>query len=157
MPLDYYKILGVLDDAEDIVIKAAYRALSQRYHPDKWSGNKKDAEEKMRELNEAYSVLSDPLKRREYDSKRNKNEYSEDKLDNVDNLFELIDATKRFGITTINILFEQVYSSSEVAQAKRIFNLEFGWQEGQDYRLNTQIRDSIFPVDLDLVKLNKKL
>ncbi len=91
MPLDYYKILGVLDDAEDIVIKAAYRALSQRYHPDKWSGNKKDAEEKMRELNEAYSVLSDPLKRREYDSKRNKNEYSEDKLDNVDNLFSSLD------------------------------------------------------------------
>ena len=91
MPLDYYKILGVLDDAEDIVIKAAYRAFSQRYHPDKWSGNKKDAEEKVRELNEAYSVLSDPLKRSQYDSKRNKNEYSEDKLDDVDNLFSSLD------------------------------------------------------------------
>ena len=35
---DYYRILGVLDDAEDIVIKAAYRALAQRYHPDRWQG-----------------------------------------------------------------------------------------------------------------------
>lgn len=75
---DYYHILGVLDDAEDIVIKAAYKALAQRYHPDKWSGNKDEATRKMAELNEAYMVLSDPIKRKEYDNSRDKNSYSEE-------------------------------------------------------------------------------
>ena len=36
---DYYRTLGVLDDAEDIIIRAAYKALAQRYHPDKWKGD----------------------------------------------------------------------------------------------------------------------
>ena len=56
---DYYRILGVLDDAEDIIIKAAYRALAQRYHPDKWSGDQVEATKRMAEINEAYSVLSE--------------------------------------------------------------------------------------------------
>jgi MoaA/NifB/PqqE/SkfB family radical SAM enzyme len=77
--------------------------------------------------------------------------------DNVDKFFELIDTTKKLGITTINVLFEQVYSSADVAQAKSIFNREFGWEEGRDYRLNTQIRDPIFPPDTDAVELKKKL
>jgi curved DNA-binding protein CbpA len=65
---DYYRILGVLDDAEDIIIKAAYRALAQRYHPDKWSGDQVEATKRMAEINEAYSVLSEPPKRKEYDN-----------------------------------------------------------------------------------------
>lgn len=75
MSKDYYRILGVLDDAEDIVIKAAYKALAQRYHPDKWSGDKNEATRRMSDINEAYSVLSDPVKRKEYDSTRDKNSY----------------------------------------------------------------------------------
>lgn len=64
---NYYIILGVLDDAEDIVIKAAYRALAQRYHPDKWQGNASEATSKMAEINEAFGILSDPQKRQTYD------------------------------------------------------------------------------------------
>jgi curved DNA-binding protein CbpA len=75
MSKDYYRILGVLDDAEDIVIKAAYKALAQRYHPDKWVGDKDEATRRMSDINEAYGVLSDPVKRREYDSTRDKNSY----------------------------------------------------------------------------------
>jgi hypothetical protein len=75
MSKDYYRILGVLDDAEDIVIKAAYKALAQRYHPDKWSGDKSEATHRMSDINEAYAVLADPVKRKEYDSTRNKNSY----------------------------------------------------------------------------------
>ncbi|MFA6593809.1 MAG: radical SAM protein [Candidatus Buchananbacteria bacterium] len=77
--------------------------------------------------------------------------------DNVDNFFELIDTTKKLGITTINVLFEQVYSAEEVAQTKNIFNQEFGWEDGRDYRLNTQVRNPIFPSDLDAGELKKKL
>jgi len=75
---DYYRILGVLDDAEDIVIKVAYRALAQRYHPDKWTGGKDDATKKMAEINEAFDTLSDPVKRKVYDSTRVKNQFEED-------------------------------------------------------------------------------
>jgi curved DNA-binding protein CbpA len=62
----YYQILGVLPDAEDIVIKAAYRVLAQRYHPDKNAGDSAVAS-RMAAINEAYATLSDPVKRAAYD------------------------------------------------------------------------------------------
>jgi len=62
-----YQVLGVQEDAEDIVIRAAYKALAQKYHPDKWSGDVSEATRLMAELNNAYKILSDPVKRREYD------------------------------------------------------------------------------------------
>jgi curved DNA-binding protein CbpA len=64
---DYYRILGVLDDAEDIIIRAAYKALAQRYHPDKWRGDTDEANKKMSDINEAYDTLSDFNKRKKYD------------------------------------------------------------------------------------------
>jgi len=65
---DYYAILGVTQQAEDVVIKAAYRALAQRYHPDRYAGLANDANRKMAEINEAYAVLSDPERRKAYDA-----------------------------------------------------------------------------------------
>ncbi len=69
----YYQILGVLDDAEDIVIRAAYKVLAQKYHPDKWSGSKDEATQRMSEINQAYTTLSDPQKRKTYDSELKQN------------------------------------------------------------------------------------
>jgi curved DNA-binding protein len=63
---DYYKILGVKPDASADEIKRAYRRLALKYHPDRNPGDKK-AEEKFKDIAEAYDVLSDPEKRKKYD------------------------------------------------------------------------------------------
>ncbi|MCL4183286.1 MAG: DnaJ domain-containing protein [Burkholderiaceae bacterium] len=67
---DYYKSLGVERDASADEIKKAYRKLARRYHPD--VSKEADAERRMRELNEAYAVLSDPGKRAAYDGLGNR-------------------------------------------------------------------------------------
>jgi len=67
---DYYAVLGVSPDAEDIVIKAAYRALAQRYHPDKNIADPAFSRKRMAEINEAYQVLGDPKLRNAYDLSR---------------------------------------------------------------------------------------
>ena len=64
--IDYYEVLGVSKDADDAAIKKAYRALAKKYHPDMNPGDA-EAEKKFKEASEAYAVLSDAEKRRQYD------------------------------------------------------------------------------------------
>jgi curved DNA-binding protein CbpA len=77
MQKDHFRTLGVIQDAEDVVIKAAYRALAQRYHPDKWTGSPAESTKLMSEINEAFDVLSDPVKKKEYSQRLASNEYYE--------------------------------------------------------------------------------
>ncbi len=67
MAEDYYKILGVKKDASEEEIKKTYRKLAMKYHPDHTKGDK-TAEEKFKKISEAYAVLSDKEKRKEYDT-----------------------------------------------------------------------------------------
>ena len=68
--MDYYAILGVHPTAEDIVIRAAYKALAQRYHPDRFAGSQDEAHRRMSDLTKAYEVLADPVRRQKYDRRR---------------------------------------------------------------------------------------
>lgn len=63
---DYYEVLGVDKNADEAALKKAYRVLAKKYHPDTNPGDK-EAEAKFKEASEAYAVLSDPEKRRQYD------------------------------------------------------------------------------------------
>jgi len=81
---DYYSILGVLASAEDVVIRAAYKALAQRYHPDKNQGSTIKTDEIMADISEAYNILSNKEKRAEYD------EYYKSS-NNIDNEYFRID------------------------------------------------------------------
>jgi curved DNA-binding protein len=67
MAKDYYGTLGVPRNASDAEIKKAYRKLAMQYHPDRNPGKEKWANEKFKEINEAYGVLGDPQKRKQYD------------------------------------------------------------------------------------------
>jgi curved DNA-binding protein len=65
---DYYAILGVPKNAPEKDIKSAYRKLARKWHPDANPNSAREAEEKFKDIQEAYEVLNDPEKRRKYDA-----------------------------------------------------------------------------------------
>ncbi len=67
MKRDFYEVLGVSRDASEIDLKKSYRKLAMKYHPDRNSSNRKESEEKFKEVKEAYEILGDPEKRAAYD------------------------------------------------------------------------------------------
>jgi len=76
--IDYYKALGIKKEASEAEIKSAYRKLAMKYHPDKNPGDK-NAENRFKEINEAYEVLSDPKKRIFYDNAEKDSIFSENR------------------------------------------------------------------------------
>ncbi|TRX02950.1 DnaJ domain-containing protein [Candidatus Methylobacter oryzae] len=90
MVKDYYRILGLANNAEDVVIHAAFKLLAQKYHPDKWLEEKEAANRRMKEINEAHNTLSDPLRKAKYDRRHGSNDPASDfyrvlgVLDNAD-------------------------------------------------------------------------
>lgn len=78
--MDYYKILEVSENADILKIKKQYRKLAMKYHPDRNAGDERAAK-KFREITEAYEVLSNEEKRKEYDYKReNENNHTKKKM-----------------------------------------------------------------------------
>ena len=100
---DFYQILGVMPDAEAVVITAAYRALASLYHPDRWKGDKTFATNKMADINVAYDTLSNPVKRAEY-NKNKTNSYSSfsDDSEETDTAFDtaLSELEKRWQVAS---------------------------------------------------------
>jgi DnaJ-class molecular chaperone len=98
---DYYQVLGVDQKATDQQIKDAFRKLAFKYHPDR---NKENpvAVEKMKGINEAYAVLSDPAKKREYDTLKNRFGSAD-----INRIFE--EMAKAFGLRGSNEIFKEFY------------------------------------------------
>src|SRR3990167_9459801 len=103
MKRDYYEILGVPKDADLQAIKKKYRSLALKHHPDRVpEEQKKEAEEKFKELSEAYGVLSDPQKRQMYD------QYGHSGIDQnytTDDIFKGADFSSVFGEMGLDDIF----------------------------------------------------
>jgi curved DNA-binding protein CbpA len=93
---DYYQILGVRRDASEEDIRKAFRHLALRYHPDHNPGNPKEAEEKFKEINEAYEVLGDGQKRRHYDQLINWSGYGRETIV-VEDIFRVFSHRRSWG------------------------------------------------------------
>lgn len=96
MSEDYYKILGLEKGASDSEIKKKYRKLAMKYHPDKTKGNK-GLEEKFKKISEAYAVLSDPAKKKEYDMYGSTGFHQRYSQEDIFRGFDLGDIFKEFG------------------------------------------------------------
>ena len=100
---DYFEILQISPAASDEVIKAAYKSLVKKYHPDNGKKEEFDAEEKMKAINEAYEILTDPDKRKAYLAQRNFRNEVVSKNEN---------SAKETGVTHINSYNEIVKKKS---------------------------------------------
>jgi len=104
--IDYYQILGVSRDATADEIKKAYRKLAMKYHPDKAKGDKKQAEEKFKQISEAYAVLSNPEKKKEFDefgSQAFRNKFSQE------DIFKGFDFSEIFDFGISDNIFSRIF------------------------------------------------
>ena len=93
---NYYSVLGLSNGASDVEIKKGYRKLAMKYHPDRNEGNKK-AEDKFKEISEAYAVLSDKKKRHQYDQYGSEDFHQKYSQEDIFNDFDMGDMFKGFG------------------------------------------------------------
>jgi curved DNA-binding protein len=106
---DYYAVLGVGRNATAEEIKKKYRQLALKYHPDRNKG-KKEAEEKFKDINEAYAVLSDPEKRKTYDTFGSDKFHQRYNQEDIFRGFDIGDLLKDLGFTTDDV-FSSLFGS----------------------------------------------
>jgi curved DNA-binding protein len=139
MAKDYYDALGIAKDASEAEIKKAYRKLALQYHPDKNPDDKK-AEERFKEITEAYAVLSDPEKKVAYDSYGDANFHQRFSQEDIFRNADLGDIFKEFGLG--GDIFSQLFGG-------RGGGVHFGGRQGPvsggfptkgpDYSLKVQV------------------
>lgn len=128
---DYYKVLGLQKGASAEEIKKAYRKLALQYHPDKNPGNR-EAEDRFKEINEAYAVLSDPDKKRQYDEFGSTGFHQRYSQEDIFRNFDVGDMFRDFGFGTDDI-FGRMFGKGrgggrgfgfQAAQAGEDFSME---------------------------------
>jgi curved DNA-binding protein len=130
---DYYEVLGVKKTATEEEIKKAYRKLAMKHHPDRNPGNKQ-AEERFKEINEAYAVLSDKGKRQQYDQFGPSGFSQRYSQEDIFRGFDISDLFKDLGFST-NDVFSRIFSGGGRGPKVRYGNLDdlFGQRGGPAY------------------------
>jgi len=157
---DYYKILGVSKDASPEEIKRAYRKLALKYHPDRNKGNKA-AEAKFKEINEAYAVLSDPEKRRQYDTFGAEGFHSRFSQEDIFRGFDFNSIFREFGFGggRANSIFSEIFGSGMGGGKHNFFSEEmpFGDVFGGFHKKSQGIRgqDLVYELTMTLDEVAK--
>jgi DnaJ-class molecular chaperone len=160
---DYYRVLGVDQNASKTKIKEAYRQLAFKYHPDRNSQNDAAAE-KMKKINEAYAVLSNPAKKNEYDNLKTqfgssaythfRNNYSEQDIfsgSDINHIFE--EMARSFGFRGSNEIFKEFYGRG---YQQFQFKSQAGTGPGHNFRGQSQTDNQqqiLFPSKGNLAKI----
>lgn len=127
---DYYNILQISKNATKDEIKSAYKKLALKYHPDKNQNNKEIAEDKFKEISEAYQVLSDDKKKQNYDLGNNITVTNQNPFDIYNNIFENHKNlfTNNHNIFDININnfsnFNSTNTTTQIIGNKKITRIE---------------------------------
>ena len=114
--MTYYQVLGVTQDADFDEIKSKYRKLAMKYHPDRNQGDKK-AEEKFKEISEAYEILSDSVKRKEYDNMYSRGNSTEQKFKQKSK-----SATGNFNPNEFKNMFDNYFSEEKMDGSEKETN-----------------------------------
>lgn len=135
---NYYETLGVAKGSSEADIKKAYRKLAMTYHPDRNPDNK-EAEEKFKQINEAYAVLSDPQKKKQYDTfgdARFHQQYSTEDIFRGTDFSSIFD---ELGLGGQGNFFSSIFGGGGGFNARRAAGFNAGPQKGQDVEYPLQI------------------
>jgi molecular chaperone DnaJ len=135
---DLYDVLGLKPDASKNEIKKAFRALARKYHPDV-NPSDRDAETRFKEINEAYEILSNPSKKREYDELREAAAGASFRTAGGETAYDFSNFEARFG-TNFGSIFEDLFGLDRERHFYR------GAMQGEDlhFRLAIDLRDAAF-------------
>lgn len=121
---NYYEILEINKNANKEEIKSAYKKLALKYHPDKNKTNKEEAENKFKEISEAYEILSDEQKKFNYDNGQNVVIHNHNPFDIFEHMFNNHHSSFNIDISNLNSSFTSVNTSTQIVGNKKITRIE---------------------------------